>query len=198
MASHHRQVRPQARERCAQLVAGVLHETLLLGARQGEGVEHLAERGTEPADLVAAGARHLDVETAGRARRPRPPSSGGAPVRSPCRRSTSPSPPRPATPGPPERACACERRRARHRPRRATVAICTAPIPPPADRVHPVVRRRRTMWSPTRPMRGRPMSSFAESVTGTSPANDRHRWSPRPRRGAGRSRRRGCHASGTS
>ena len=94
----HREVRAQARQRCAQLVAGILHEPLLLGARQGERAEHPAERRPEAADLVAAGARHLDVETARRARRPRPPSSVAAPVRSPFRRSTSRAPPRPATP----------------------------------------------------------------------------------------------------
>ena len=44
VAPQHRQVGPQAGERRAQLVAGVLHEALLLGARQRERVEHPAER----------------------------------------------------------------------------------------------------------------------------------------------------------
>ncbi len=67
VAAEHRQVGPQAGEGCAQLVAGVLHEALLLGARQRERVEHPAERGAETAHLVAAGAGHLDIESTGRA-----------------------------------------------------------------------------------------------------------------------------------
>ena len=48
-------VRPQARERGPQLVAGVGHELLLLALRHGQRVDHRGEAGGEAADLAAAG-----------------------------------------------------------------------------------------------------------------------------------------------
>ena len=52
----------QAGERGAQLVAGVLHELLLLLARLAQGGEHRGERTGQAAGLVVAGGRHVDVE----------------------------------------------------------------------------------------------------------------------------------------
>ena len=54
----------QAGERGAQLVAGVLHQLLLLLARLAEGGEHRGEGAGEATGLVAAGRRHVDVEAA--------------------------------------------------------------------------------------------------------------------------------------
>ena len=69
MAAQHVEVGAQARQRRAQLVPGVLDESLLLGPGAVERLEHRPERRTEPADLVVAGRRHADVEAAGRPHR---------------------------------------------------------------------------------------------------------------------------------
>ncbi len=65
MAAQHVEVGAQARQRCAQLVTGVLDEPLLLGAGAIERLQHRPERRAEAADLVVARRRHADVETAG-------------------------------------------------------------------------------------------------------------------------------------
>ena len=73
MAAQHGEVRAHARQRRAQLVAGVLDEPSLVVAGRGERAEHPVERVAEPADLVVAADRHLDVEAA------RPLDVGGGP-----------------------------------------------------------------------------------------------------------------------
>ena len=81
MAAQHGEVRAHAGQRRAQLVAGVLDEPPLVVAGRGEGAEHPVERVAEPADLVVAGDRHLDVEPAATARRRWPPGSGAPAAR---------------------------------------------------------------------------------------------------------------------
>ena len=134
--AQHVEVRAQARQRRAQFVPGVLDEPSLLGTGPVERLEHRPERRTEPADLVVAVARHVDVEAAGRAHR-----VGGR--RQAAQRSRHL--------GGDQRARAAWRRRSRER-RRTTMrmrrerrtrstsvsgrATCTAPL------ANPVVRAR--------------------------------------------------------
>ena len=73
-AAQHRDVGAQAGQRRAQLVAGVLHQLLLVVAAAGQRAEHPVERRAQPAGLVGAVDRHLDVEAAGRGHVARPPA----------------------------------------------------------------------------------------------------------------------------
>ena len=81
VAAQHGQVRAHARQRRAQLVAGILDESALVVAGRGEGAEHAVERLAEPAHLVLAGDRHLDVEPSLIARRRWPPWSAAPAAR---------------------------------------------------------------------------------------------------------------------
>ncbi len=63
--AQHGHIRAQARQRSAQLVAGVLHELLLLVSAARQRAEHAVHRRAEPAGLVCAADRDLDVEPAG-------------------------------------------------------------------------------------------------------------------------------------
>ena len=75
-------VGPQARQRRAQLVARVVHETVLLLAAGGQRIEHLLETAREGADLVGAvdldrGRQVVGVGDGGGRRREAPQRAGG-------------------------------------------------------------------------------------------------------------------------
>ena len=63
--AQHRDVGAQAGQRRAQLVAGVLHELVLLIAAARQRAEHSVERQAQPTGLVGAADRHRDVQPAG-------------------------------------------------------------------------------------------------------------------------------------
>ena len=64
-AAQHRDVGAQAGERRAQLVAGVLHQLVLLVLAALQRLQHAGEGAAQLARLVGAVDRHLDVEPAG-------------------------------------------------------------------------------------------------------------------------------------